>query len=415
MAPDTAASFPLSQDQVRTATVLFYSAALIQGLCQTIIPAASVILKLPEYNGLSDRQYGVSFLPLIATMILSTSLFPRLFHRFGAAKIFFAGMFADFFFFAALWAAGTAASPFRSFVALLLANAFLGFAFGWIVGVLNAVLAGLHPKHCDAALSGLHGFLVVGFAVSPLWISWFHGVSHWAGVIFPIAAGMLAVAYVLVRKGIFSQWQRVASCGLPRHETFAGTPGDFPPLIALILFALFVYGAVESVLGNWSSVYLASDKGLSLRSGPLCLAVFWGAVMLGRLLTGFWAVRMDSRRLLCLVPAVLLGGLMLIVRIRTEADLYLAFLTAGFGCSCFYPVSVSLGIETHAAWRDALSGFGLGAVMVGVLAGSPVVGLLRELNWIRLEDAYRAAMGCSALLLILACVITSLASKKPSP
>ncbi len=412
MASDTPASFPLSEDQVRTATVLFYSAALIQGLCQTIIPAASVILKLPEYNGLSDRQYGLSFLPLIATMLLATSLFPRLFHRFGGAKIFFAGILADFLFFAALWAAGTSASPGGSFVALLWANAFLGFAFGWIVGVLNAVLAGLHPKHCDAALSGLHGFLVVGFAVSPLWISWFHGVYHWVGIIFPIAAGMLTVAYVLVRKGIFSQWQKLASSGLPRHETFAGTPGDFPPLVAFILLALFVYGAVESVLGNWSSVYLATDKGLSFRSGPICLSVFWGAVMLGRLLTGLLAVRMDSRRLLCLAPALLLGGLILIVRIRTEADLYIAFLTAGFGCSCFYPVSVSLGIETHGAWRDALSGFGLGAVMVGVFAGSPVVGLLRELNWIRLEDVYRAAMGCAAVLFILACIIASFSSRK---
>jgi fucose permease len=393
----------------RFKTIVFYTAIFFQGLCQITLPAASVILQSSRYNGLSGQQYGLTFLPLIVMTIFATAVFPYFLHRLGERKIFLIGMVCDFCFLALVILSGKLTSPAPSFFVLLAANVFLGAGFGFLVSVLNVLLVELYPRHCDASLAGLHGFLGVGCSVAPLLVEFFHRANHWSGIAFLILAGLLAISIVAVRTALFAKTGGIRRES--KNEAF-GVPKVWPKTIILILVTLVIYGMAESLLGNWSPVFLDREKSLPLHSGALCLALFWGSVTAGRLLTSVLTLRFDARFFYRLAPGVLILGLILILRIQTATDVYAAFILAGFGCSCIFPISVSLGIRAHPQWRDALSGFGIGALMAGVFIGSTVTGFLREAGLIRLPQAFMAAMFCAGVMLFLAVVISSERHKK---
>ncbi|MFA6600190.1 MAG: MFS transporter [Candidatus Omnitrophota bacterium] len=385
-------------------TAVFYLTAFFQGICQITLPAASVILKSARYNGLTDQQYGLTFLPLILMTILSTLYFPSLLHRFGRLKIFFAGILFDLMYLSLAAAAGKMSSPGPSFAVLLAANFFLGTGFGLVISVLNVLLSELYPRHCDAALSGLHGFLGAGCCASPLIVNAFHRTGHWSNMTGAVAAGLGIAACLAVLGNVFR--------GFPanRRDKHAGEvfgiPKATPLMIVLVLSSLFIYGIAESIVGNWAPVYLQQEKGLTLESGAVCLALFWGFVTAGRLATAVAAMRMNSRFFLRIAPAVLILGFILVMRIRGAGDVPLAFVVAGLGCSCVFPVAVSLGIRAHPQWRDALSGFGVGALMGGVLVGSTFTGILRQLKVLSLHQVFGAGILFSAVLFVLCWLIS---------
>jgi MFS family permease len=385
-------------------TTVFYVTIFLQGLCQIALPAASVILQSSRYNSLSGQQYGLTFLPLIVMTILATAVFPYWLHRLGERKIFFIGVVCDFCFLSLVLLAGKLTSPEPSFMVLLAANVFLGAGFGFLVSVLNVLLVELYPEHCDASLAGLHGFLGIGCSVSPLLVEFFYQSFHWSGIVFLIASGLVVSSGVASVVAVF---EPAGGIRRERKDELFGVPKSWPRMIVLILVTLAIYGMAESLLGNWSPVFLVSEKYLPAHSGAVCLALFWGSVTAGRLLTSVLMIRFDSRLFYRLAPVILFAGLLLILSIRTAQDVYAAFILAGLGCSCIYPISVSLGIQAHPGWRDALSGFGIGALMAGVFIGSTVTGFLRESGLIHLYQAFIVAAVCAVMMFLLARLIST--------
>ena len=76
---------------------IYYSGALLQGVCMVIIPAASTILKSQE-NGITDSQYGVLTIPMILAGIIGTLLVSRIVNRWGRKKAYFLGIFLNLLF-----------------------------------------------------------------------------------------------------------------------------------------------------------------------------------------------------------------------------------------------------------------------------------------------------------------------------
>ncbi|NJP04205.1 MAG: hypothetical protein HC837_00535 [Chloroflexaceae bacterium] len=62
--------------------------------------------------------------------------------------------------------------------------------------------------------------------------------------------------------------------------------------IRIWLFALvtFLYGLCEGIYGNWTTIYLEKDAGLSTVEAAYGLAVFWAMVTLGRAIFALAAI-----------------------------------------------------------------------------------------------------------------------------
>src|SRR5262249_35119784 len=69
-----------------------YAAGAAQGIVLVTFPAASTIFTDPDEYGLSNTQYGVLFLPQVATAIVSSLLGAALGRRFGTKRVYLAGL-----------------------------------------------------------------------------------------------------------------------------------------------------------------------------------------------------------------------------------------------------------------------------------------------------------------------------------
>ena len=72
-----------------------YAAGLVQGIVLVTFPAASTVFTDPDEYGLSTSQYGAMFLPQVVTAITGALLGGGLAGRFGAKRVYLAGLLAS--------------------------------------------------------------------------------------------------------------------------------------------------------------------------------------------------------------------------------------------------------------------------------------------------------------------------------
>ncbi len=124
-----------------------------------------------------------------------------------------------------------------------------------------------------------------------------------------------------------TRWEGVHGCPA-RFWVFAG-------------FAL-LYGIVETVNGNWSTVYMSTDLGASAATASLALAAFWGMVTVGRVLFAAIERRLPEATTYRVLPFVAAAALFLTALIPSgSAELgVLSFGLAGLGCSALLPLTI---------------------------------------------------------------------------
>src|SRR5215468_3682269 len=72
-----------------------YAAGVVQGIVLVTFPAASTIFTDPAEYDLSSAQYGLLFLPQVATAITGALLAAALGRRFGTKRVYLAGLVAS--------------------------------------------------------------------------------------------------------------------------------------------------------------------------------------------------------------------------------------------------------------------------------------------------------------------------------
>ena len=76
----------------RAETSAVYAAGAVQGIVLVTFPAASTIFTSPDEYGLSNTQYGVLFLPQVATAITASLLGASAGRHFGTKRVYLAGL-----------------------------------------------------------------------------------------------------------------------------------------------------------------------------------------------------------------------------------------------------------------------------------------------------------------------------------
>lgn len=378
-----------------------YAAAFLQGVCLVLLPAASLILKSPEWSGLTDQQYGSLVVAMVITAIISSALLKRSAERFGYGLMFSLGLLGNAAYLSALVAtAMTVGHQGVSFILLLAGNLCLGVGFGWLVAVLNILIVGLYPDRRDSALAGLHGCLGIGAALAPLLVTLFAGQGRWylSALTCLVVLGIIALCAWRVgcTVGAAPGTRRVPGMG----SSHSARPMAFGA--RLFLLAVVVYGCVEGMIGVWTASYLHETKGLSMPSAALALSLFWVSVTVGRIATSLLTVRFSAAILYRMLPVGIMVSLALIAMAQSEIVILWLYVAVGLSCSSFFPLSISLSTQRYDAWRESLSSLMITALMLGVGIGSYAIGSLRGQGWMTLDQAFLAGAGCALVLALLA-------------
>lgn len=367
------------------------SLAFLQGVALVSIPSAAYILKRPAFGGVSDQVYGFLFLPFILGAIVSTWNYKLLEKKFSQKALIFAGLFLNISFcvlLAITWP--VLKQPSLLCFVLCLAQICLGAGFGILLSSLNLQVVELYETHRDAALAGLHAALGIGSAAAPFLVNYFYKHSSWQW-----AAIVLGVVLFLKSTGLlyFDLKRKIVDMDIQKSV--------HPPAKAFLFIGLLVlYGISESIIGNWSSLYLIHVKSFSENSGGMVISVFWLSVTIGRLAASVLVFWIDSKKLFQISPVVGAIALFLIINNFTESKLVPLYLMLGLGCSYYFPFTIAIATRHYDRWRDTLTSFSLAFLMTGVGIGSSVVGLLNDTNILPLSYALHIAFIC--LLLVAA-------------
>ncbi len=308
-------------------------------------------------------------------------------------------------------------------------------AFGLLAGLAGgAIDAGLNSygaRHFSArVLNWLHASFGVGTTLGPLIVTAVlssGGVWRLSYAIVGSCQLLLALVFFLTRNrwlvagaapgaGPSDPPMPPSAPPYPRQEPSLGVPpSDLPtpprrpartrdtlrrPVVWLGMLTFFVYAGVEMVTGQWAFSLLTLQRGVPVGAAGLLVSLFWGSLMVGRVLFGIVADRVNLTRTLRLCIAACTVGALLFWLEPTRVLSYLGLMVIGFSIAPIFASLISLtpkrvGRE-HA---DNAIGFQIASAGLGGAGLTAAVGLAsRSLG---LEVVGATVLGMSVLLLVL--------------
>ena len=280
---------------------------------------------------------------------------------------------------------------------LLVATGILGAGFGATLTPVNIFVVSFFPSKPSTALTSLHAILGAGTALAPLLLALFVGMGWWWGL--PVGVGGLFLLLGVMSLGQPLEVEHAKKS--PGHEGLASLLRALPPRFWVYAGIVILYGICETVFGNWATIYLHEDKGLSLRQAGFALAVFWAMVTVGRVVVAALSFWLPSHWIYRALPIMMLGAFLGIPTIEGAMGNLVAFGFAGLACSAFLPLSISLAEQEFWEMAEVVSGVLISAYMLGYGLGSFGVGPLREMASYSLSTIYTASSALAAAMAVL--------------
>ncbi len=257
-------------------------------------------------------------------------------------------------------------------------------AFGFVAGLAGgAIDAGLNAygaRHFSARiLNWLHAFFGLGTTLGPLIVTAVltsGNVWRWSYVIVGSAQVLLALTFFATRR----RWANVASGErATTQQPVAARSRDTlrQPIVWLAMLTFFVYAGAEFVVAQWSFTLLTLHRGETVATGGLLVSLYWGSLMVGRVLFGIIADRVPLVPTLsgCLVTSVVGAALFWLEPTRSLSFIGLMLIGAAFA-----PIFASLVILTPRwvgqAHADNAIGFQIAAAGLGGAALTAAVGVV---------------------------------------
>ncbi len=249
---------------------------------------------------------------------------------------------------------------------LMLAVPF-GLGAGAIDGGMNGLVLDLYPDSRGRALNLLHLFFSLGALASPLVVGRLvEAGAAWQTVIIGTALAAVPIAILLA----------VADLPSGHHARGGATTGAriglSVPLIALAV-AIACYVASEVGVSNWLVRFLESA---TLGLATSALALFWGCLALGRIVTAALGDRFDHARFAAtaaLVAGIALAAAVLVPSLPASIVL---FGVVGFAFGPVYPLIMAVGGDRYPTRSAAVSGFLSGCAVIGAIVYPPLMGFV---------------------------------------
>ena len=274
-----------------------------------------------------------------------------------------------------------------------------GLGAGAIDGGMNGLVLDLYPESRGRALNLLHLFFSLGALASPLVVGRLvEAGAAWQSVILGTALVAVPIAILLA----------VADLPSGRHARSDGTAsvriGLSLPIIALAV-AIACYVASEVGVSNWLVRFLETA---SLGLATSALALFWGCLALGRIVTAVLGDRFDHARFAATASLVAAIALVAAVVVPSLPASIALFGVVGFAYGPIYPLIMAVAGDLYPARSAAVSGFLSGSAVIGAILYPPLMG------FISVAAGLSVAM-IGAAILAFACAAVLFAVSRRSP
>ncbi len=382
---------PVAPTTSRFEIGLLYLAGVVQGLALVTFPAASAIFASPKGFELSSTQYGAMFIPQVVLAILAATFGSRLARRFGLRGVLLLGLCGDLIAMALLATSPLLIGTQAAFVQLCIATGALGLGFGATVMALNTLVEGFFPNSADGAVLLLNALLGVGTALAPLLVALFTGLGVWW------ALPLLMV--LLVAMLLFGTLR--AKLLLPYNA--ASPSGGLPARFWFYAAGVLLYGVVETLSGNWATLYLSTERGVPAQDASFALTAFWVMVTSGRLIVALLDRFVPARRIYVALPVVLAVAFQIVARAGSGASGIAGFAATGLACSAFLPFSISFAGAEFPRQAATMSGALIAFYQVGYGIAAFGVGPMRQLAGLDYSTLFSAG-SLVALALAVAAV-----------
>lgn len=277
----------------------------------------------------------------------------------------------------------------------------LGVGAGAVDTALNYyVSANYKAKH----INWLHCFWGVGVVVSPLVMSPFLSVGDWRGGYQTIAIMQFAIAFIILcslpywrkiekRQAILAPIAQEKSKEKISFFSVLKIKGVKP---SILVFAF--YCSMEFLMMTWGASYLVKTKFVGAALASNLMSLYYGGVMLGRLISGFLTVRLRDKQLIWFGVLLSLVGIVVLalpIGIYAVIGLFLV----GFGFGPIFPSALHAtshrfksDVSTFLTGYQLAIGYGVGFTMQLVFGYvTPYIGF----------DSMPLWMVASSMLLIL--------------
>jgi len=391
---------PDNPSPTRAEIAAVYAAGVVQGVALVTFPAAGAIFTSPAHYALTNTQYGAMFVPQAVMAIVSSLLGPSLTHRIGARAVFQCGLVANLLAMLLLLASQfVAGNHLLAYAALLVATTSMGLAFGLTVPTINTFAAEFFPSKSDRAILALNTLLGLGTALAPAFVAVFVGLGIWWGL--PILVAVLAAGLLAFTVPLKLETRAAAAPS-------GGTAAAFPARFWIFAAAALLYGACETMNGNWASIYMSGSLRADPATASLALTVFWGTVTGGRLLFAAIDRWFPGRLAFIFLPFLITAAFVMTSFLpgHPPAAGVAAFALAGFGCSAMLPLIISFGQKQMAAISSSVAGGLIAFYQIGYGIAAFGVGPLENLAGFKLDHIFGIAMLAAAALAVTTLIIT---------
>ena len=385
----------------RTEIGLVYVAAVVQGLALVTFPAASSIFTSPDGFGFDSTRYGALFLPQVLLAILASAFAPRLARRWSLRRVLLAGLAGDIVSMTLLALSRLLLGmPDMAFGVLLLATGALGLGFGATVMALNTYAEAFFPKRADRAVLALNALLGLGTALAPVLVAIVVALGAWW--LLPVVVACIAVLLFGVA---YAQPLRIHVGNADADRPTSLNWIDLPRRFWLYAAAVFVYGIVETLNGNWAMLYLSSERGVSTQGASFALAAFWVMVTVGRVLIALISQLVPARWIYVALPALSLVVFQLASQVQSEAGGIIVFGLAGLACSGFLPLSISFAGGEFPRLSAVMAGGLIAFYQLGYGVAAFGIGPLQGLFGLSFSTVFAAGSVVAAPIIVIAWLV----------
>lgn len=342
--------------------VVIYVAFVALGLPDTILGAAWPLMRLDLAAPLSAA--GILSIIVSIGTIISSLITPRLIRFFGTGKLVAYSI--------ALTAIASVGYGFaNSFTFLCLCAIPLGIGGGAVdVAMNNFAAIYLESKHTN----WLHASWGIGATLGPAFLSLSIFVGKgWRGA-YEIVAILLAIIFVMTLVSL-PLWKKTEAGNSIQGNTSTeskknGTPSlrevIHIPGMKLSFMSFFFYSALEISTSLWCGTYLIAC-GFKPEIGAMCVSLLFASVMIGRVISGFFAIKFTDHRLIYAGIFIVIAGCFVLSLPLPLWVMPICICLLGLGCAPVYP---SLIHATPARFGEAVSSQAISIQLAGSYVGS---------------------------------------------
>ena len=279
----------------------------------------------------------------------------------------------------------------------LVASVPFGVGMGGIDGGMNGLVLDLYPSGRGRALNLLHLCFSLGALASPLVVGRVvdAGASWQAVILASVAISVpLAILFAVVR---LPSGRHVHAPGTSAIRTGLALP------LVLLAIAIACYVGSEIGVSNWLVRYL---EAASLTLATSALALFWGCLALGRLVSARLGDRFDHAWFAATSAIAAAVALVAAIASPSLETSIVLFGVSGFAFGPVYPLIMAVAGDRYPARSAAVSGFLSGVAVIGGIIYPPLMG------FVSVDAGLGVAMvGAAALVLVCGLVLVAVARR----